>query len=415
MGQILRALRVLRGKKSISDCCPWIWKNGEDYDKIKHHCFGGIIMISPVDFSKKLIELDFDTAVGVPDSTFKGLISYFSSQAVFNHVIACNECEALGIAAGYYLARKQPAIVYMQNSGFCKTLNPYTSMLAPEVYSVPALILVGWRGEPGKKDEPQHKMMGRIMLALFSVMEMEFTVLEQDRWETQLDTARDYCNRHERPYVIAIKKDLFADFKISCSDEGRETMTREQALTVIVESISEPAVFISTTGKTSRELFEIREQRKELHGKDFYTVGSMGCASAIAFGVGLAESRKKILILDGDGAVLMQLGTMATIGHYKNPRLKHIILDNHAHESTGGQPTVSGSIDLMGIGRSCGYEYARSVANPTDLKKCLDELEHNEQLSLLVVKVKKGSRPDLGRPTTTPKENRDAFIRHFQS
>jgi phosphonopyruvate decarboxylase len=372
-------------------------------------------MISVVDFSNKLSQLDFDTAVGVPDSTFKGLISYFSSQAVFNHVIACNECEAMGIAAGYYLAREKPAIVYMQNSGFCKTLNPYTSMLSPEVYSVPALLLVGWRGEPGKKDEPQHKMMGRIMQDLFKVMEMEFTVLDPGQWETQLETARDYCHQHQKPYIIAIKKDLFADFKIPRGDEGQAAMTREQALNIIVERLSGPAVFISTTGKTSRELFEIREQRREPHGSDFYTVGSMGCASSIAFGVGLAESQKKIVILDGDGAALMQMGTMATLGHYKNPRLKHLILDNHAHESTGGQPTVSASADLMGIGRACGYEYVESAANPAELQKCLEEIEHNEKLSLLVVRVKKGSRPDLGRPTTTPRENRDAFIRYFQS
>ena len=373
-------------------------------------------MISVVDFSKKLSSLGFDTAIGVPDSTFKGLISYFSSQngGVFKHLIASNECEDAAVASGYYLAHQRPALVYMQNSGFCKTLNPYTSLLSADVYSIPALLLVGWRGKPGKKDEPQHKMMGRIMLGLFNAMELEYTVLEESTWEDQLEKARDYMGSKNRPYVIAIPKGLFDYFEIPQQDKNKAVLTREEALNIIVDNTSDDAVFISTTGKTSRELFETREQRKDYHGKDFYTVGSMGCASSIAFGVGLADSRKKIYILDGDGAALMQLGTMATIGHYKNSRIKHILLDNNAHESTGSQPTVSDSVNFPQIASACGYEYVESVENEEQLKKVLQQLENNGKLSLLVVKVKKGSRPDLGRPTTTPKENRDAFIRNFR-
>lgn len=370
-------------------------------------------MISAAAFSEKLSTLGFDTAIGVPDSTFKGLISYFSTQNVFNHIIASNECEASAIAAGYYLGNRKPALVYMQNSGFCKTLNPYTSLLAPDVYSIPTLLLVGWRGQPGKKDEPQHKMMGRIMTDLFDVMELDYTVLDESQWENQLITARDYLHKKNRPYIIAIPKGLFDDFKIPDTAANRAELTREQALNIIVDNTSDNAVFISTTGKTSRELFEIREQRNHPHGKDFYTVGSMGCASAIAFGVGLAESQRKVFILDGDGAALMQLGSMTTIGHYKNPRLKHILLDNNAHESTGGQPTVSQNIDFTRIADACGYEYVQSAETEDQLKHALKNLETNGKLSLLVVKIKKGSRPDLGRPTTTPKENRDAFTRHF--
>jgi phosphonopyruvate decarboxylase len=368
-----------------------------------------------VDFSKKLNRLGFDTAVGVPDSTFKGLISYFSSQDVFRHVIAANECEAMGIAAGYFLGHNKPAMVYMQNSGFCKTLNPYTSMLSADVYSVPCLMLVGWRGEPGKKDEPQHKMMGRIMTDLFDVMELEYAVLEESQWEKQLETARDYLLENEQPFVIAIRKGLFDDFKLpesTTTAPAQDLMLREQAVNIIVDHLSTDAVIVSTTGKTSRELFEIREQRNQPHGTDFYTVGSMGCASSIAFGVGLADSQKTVVVLDGDGAALMQLGTMATMGHYRNPRIKHILLDNNCHESTGGQPTVSHSIHFPDIARACGYEYVESVDNAADLEQALQGLEHNGKLSLLVVKVKKGARPDLGRPTTTPKENRDAFIRN---
>ncbi len=375
-------------------------------------------MISCVDFSRKLSQLDFDTAVGVPDSTFKGLISYFTCRDVFRHVIASNECEAMGIGAGYYLAHKKPAVVYMQNSGFCKTLNPYTSMLAKDVYSVPVLMLVGWRGQPGKKDEPQHKMMGRIMTGLFDVMELEYAVLGESQWENQLERAMHYLMENERPYVIAVKKGLFDDFKMpgtAANDAAQNLMSREQAVNIIVDHTSSNTVIVSTTGKTSRELFEIREQRSQSHGTDFYTVGSMGCASSIAFGVGLADSRKTVFVLDGDGAALMQLGTMATMGHYKNPRIKHILLDNNAHESTGAQPTVSSGVDFPTVARACGYEYVESVDNEQDLKHCLKDLASNRKLSLLQVKVKTGARPDLGRPTSTPGENRDAFMRNFKS
>ncbi len=371
-------------------------------------------MIPVIDFSEKLSRLGFDTAIGVPDSTFKGLISYFSSRDVFRQVTACNECEAVAIASGYYLSHQKPALVYMQNSGFCKTLNPYTSLLSAEVYAVPTLMLVGWRGEPGKKDEPQHVMMGRIMLDTFKTMEMEYAVLDEEQWETQLETARNYLEKNDKPYVIAIPKGLFDDYKMPKTGAPTAEMSREQALNVIVDHASPEAVFVGTTGKTSRELFEIREQRSQPHTADFYTVGSMGCASAIGMGVGLKESEKTVFVLDGDGAALMQLGSFATIGHYKNPRLKHILLDNNAHESTGGQPTVSQTVDFTAVARACGYEFTMEIETEQELKAALETLEINGKLSLLVVKIKKGSRPDLGRPTTTPRENRDGFIGNFR-
>lgn len=374
-------------------------------------------MISPVEFSQALAGLGVDTAVGVPDSTFKGLISYFSSQSLFRHITASNECEAMGVAAGYYLAARRPALVYMQNSGFCKTLNPYTSMLSTDAYGIPALMLVGWRGEPGKKDEPQHIMMGRILEDLINVMELDYAILDEQSWKHQLDSALEQTIKQEKPYVLVIPKKLFDDYKTPGStgkDAGNHMMTREQALEIIAGHASPQAVFVSTTGKTSRELFEIRERRGQSHGSDFYTVGSMGCASSIGFGVGAAVPGKIVYILDGDGAALMQMGTMATIGHYKNPGLKHIIFDNNAHESTGGQPTVSDTVDFPAVGKACGYETVIEINGEEALKSCLSQLETNGKLSLVIVKVKKGSRPDLGRPTTTPKENRDAFIRHLE-
>ena len=380
-------------------------------------------MISSTAFSEELKRLDFDTAAGVPDSTFKGLISFFSSSDVFTHVTASNECEAMGISTGYYLAHGKPSIVYMQNSGFLQNIEPLHLHDGRRVYSIPNLMLVGWRGEPGKKDEPQHLMMGRIMTDLLKLMELEFLILEESQWKEQLAQAKNYLDTHQRPFVIIIKKGLFDDYtppevntdrnEATAADQ-EELMSREQAIEIIIRNIPKDSVVVSTTGKTSRELFELRARNNQPHGTDFYTVGSMGCASSIAFGVGLAKSDKQVFILDGDGAALMQLGAMATIGHYRNSRIKHILLDNNAHESTGSQPTVSNSVDFTGIARSCGYDEVHHAANEEELETALKRLHSNDNLSFLLVKIKTGARPDLGRPTTTPKENRDAFIRHFK-
>jgi phosphonopyruvate decarboxylase len=369
-------------------------------------------MISCTEFSQKLIELGYDTATGIPDSTFKGLISYFTHENVFRHIIASNECEAMAIAAGYFLSSKKPAIVYLQNSGFGKVVNPYTSLLSKDIYSLPVLMLIGWRGEPGKKDEPQHKMMGRIFFDLMKVLELPYTLLEEESWKDQLIRCHESILDSEEAHALVIRRGIFEDYS-EIPEENEYTLAREWVLEKIVESISPDALFVSTTGKTSRELFEIRERRKDIHGRDFYTVGSMGCTSAIAFGAGLAQDKKKIFILDGDGAVLMQLGTLTTIGHYKNRNLKHILIDNNSHESTGGQPTVSDTVDFKAIGKACGYEFVVTVDDDENLVDAIKGIENNNRLSLLIVKSKRGSRPGLGRPTTTPKENRNAFIKYL--
>jgi phosphonopyruvate decarboxylase len=278
-------------------------------------------------------------------------------------------------------------------------------------------MLIGWRGEPGLKDEPQHKMMGRIFLDLLRVLELPYTILEQDTWEDQLVNSHKSILHRNEAHALVIRRGLFEDYP-AASDENvyalsRDALSREQVLEKIVENTSGSAVFVSTTGKTSRELFEIRERRGDDHERDFYTVGSMGCASAIAFGIGLAQSKKRVFVIDGDGATLMQLGTLATIGHYKNRNLKHIIIDNNSHESTGGQPTVSNTVDFEDIGKACGYDFVVTVEDEESLVNILKDIELNNQLSLVIIKSKKGSRPDLGRPTTTPKENRNAFIKNL--
>jgi len=371
-------------------------------------------MISPKDFADQLLNLGLDTATGVPDSTFKGLISYFGhDNSGFRHIIAVNECEASGIAAGYHLVSKKPAIVYMQNSGFGKTVNPYTSLASRDVYSIPLLFLIGWRGEPGIKDEPQHKMMGRITTDLLETLEISYSVIDEDNWKSELTKAASFLNTKSEPYAIVIKKGLFEDFSANPKNESPYTLTREEAVELIAEKANSDAVFISTTGKASRELFEIRERQEKSHKTDFYTVGSMGCASSIAFGVGLGNREKDIYIIDGDAAALMQMGTFATVGHYGNNRIKHILIDNNVNDSTGGQPTLSSTVDFEKIASACGYKYTNTVETKEELLASLKDVDSKNELSLLIVKCAKGSRKNLGRPTTTPIENKIAFMENI--
>lgn len=370
-------------------------------------------MISCPKFVNHLNSLGINTAIGIPDSTFKDLISYFEYSENISNIKASNECEAVAISTGYYLANNKPAIVYMQNSGFCKTINPYTSLCSGDIYGIPGLFLVGWRGKPGEKDEPQHKMMGRITVDLIKTLEIPFTILNVPKWEKQLFEAYRTTISQQIPYVVVISKGLFGPFSTAAKQKGAELLLREKALEIIIEDLPEDTLFVSTTGKTSRELFEIRERKKQGHGNDFLTVGSMGCASSIAFGIALSKPKKNVCIIDGDAAALMQLGSMATIGHYQLKNLTHIIIDNNAHESTGGQPTVSESVDFGVIGKACGYSSIHYANNEENIRDAIKQIGSRESLSLLIIKCRKGVRKDLGRPTTTPEENKIAFMKNL--
>jgi len=374
-------------------------------------------MIKPEEFIDFLIKNKTCFFSGVPDSTFKGLTTCFDAGSEnFVHLNASNECEAVGIAAGYHLSTGMIPAVYMQNSGLGKIVNPYTSMAAKEVYSIPLLFLIGWRGEPGKKDEPQHKLMGRITENLLETLEIEHKILDESLWETQLTTALKYCKENNRPYALVIKKGLFSSAETVHQEKASSFMLREEILKVILKVAPKNALFVSTTGKTSREIFEIRENSKTSHDNDFYTVGSMGCASSIALGVSYGQHENPVFIVDGDGAALMQAGTFAALGnHGKNKNITHILIDNCVHESTGAQKTLSKTVFFEGIAKSCGYKTVASAITKEEIVNSLSDFGKFSGLKLLVIKSSPGSRSDLGRPTTTPIENKDNFMKAIKN
>jgi phosphonopyruvate decarboxylase len=360
---------------------------------------------------------DISFFTGVPDSTFKSWMSFLNDMngKGLDNIIASNECEAIAIASGYHLSTGKIGVAYMQNSGFGKTINPITSLADPDVYSIPMLLLIGWRGEPGKKDEPQHKKMGRVLITLLKSLEIPFEIISDDFHISEgiITNAIKYIKKNHTPFALIVKKGNFENYKPIKIQKDLSKLSREGAISRILELLTGNEIIISTTGKTSRELFELRIKNGEIP-RDFYTVGSMGCCSSIGLGVAL-KSKSKIIILDGDGAAIMQMGSLATIGFYQPQNFYHIIFDNNAYDSTGGQPTISNKVDFEKIALGVKYNYVETVDSINNLNEKFTNFYQSKGPSMLIIKVKKGSRKDLGRPTTTPIENKTLFMKKIQN
>ena len=373
-------------------------------------------MIRPGFFIEKLRENGIDCFAGVPDSLLKNICAYITDHCDAQHnIIAANEGAAVGIAAGHYLATGQPACVYMQNSGEGNIINPLASLTDPEVYNIPVLLLIGWRGRPGVHDEPQHVKQGKVTTGLLNTMGINFDVLskEEDKAEKQIAKAIDAL-KNKDVYALVIEKDTFEDYKLQNVEKNDLTMSREEAIQTVAAALGEKDCIVSTTGMISRELFEYRAAMNQGHERDFLTVGSMGHASQIALGIAMAQPDRRVWCFDGDGAAIMHMGSMAIVANKAPKNYVHVVFNNGAHDSVGGQPTVGLKIDLPAVAKAVGYKAAMTVASKVELEKELSTL--NSQLStvggpvLLEVKVKKGNRKDLGRPTTTPIQNKEALM-----
>lgn len=339
---------------------------------------------------------------GVPDSLLKDFCAYVTDNApAERHVITANEGGAIALAMGHYLATGELGLVYMQNSGLGNTVNPLTSLADPAVYGIPMLLLVGWRGRPGEKDEPQHVQMGRVTKETLAAIGVEATDLPDDLEAAKVAVTNAVASARARsaPHALVVKKGTFDAYKLKRKDESPYHLTREGATERIVGGLPAGVAIVATTGMPSRELFEIRERRRESHQSDFLTVGGMGHASQIALGVALAKPERTVVCLDGDGAVLMHMGGLSTIGQLAPKNYRHIVLNNGAHDSVGGQPTVAFSVDLLSIAKACGYRSAERATSDEELTAALDKFVREPGPSLLEVRVKKGARADLGRPT----------------
>ena len=374
-------------------------------------------MIRPEFFIEKLRENGIDCFAGVPDSLLKNICAYITDHCDAEHnIIAANEGAAVGLAAGHYLATGQPACVYMQNSGEGNIINPLASLTDPEVYNIPVLLLIGWRGRPGVHDEPQHVKQGKVTTGLLNVMGINYEVLnkEEDKAEKQIAKAIDALKKKD-VYALVIEKDTFENYQLSTINSQLELkLSREEAIQTVAAALGEMDCIVSTTGMISRELFEYRAAMNQGHKRDFLTVGSMGHASQIALGIAMAKPDRMVWCFDGDGAAIMHMGSMAIVANKAPKNYVHVVFNNGAHDSVGGQPTVGLKIDLPAVAKAVGYKVAITVSSKEELEKELSTL--NSQLStfggpvLLEVQVKKGNRKDLGRPTTTPIQNKEALM-----
>lgn len=373
-------------------------------------------MLSPQFFINKLSSHKLNFYAGVPDSLLKNICAYITATLpTDNNIITANEGSAIALGAGYYMATGKIPVVYMQNSGQGNTLNPLISLTDKEVYSIPILLVIGWRGEPGVKDEPQHIKQGKITLSLLDVMGIPYEILSdiEEVASSQLDKAIQYMNDHKEPYALVIRKDTFSSFSLPDEVERKYKLSRENAIRVVSSFLEENSVIVSTTGMVSRELFEIREENGESHQHDFLTVGSMGHASQIALGISMQQKNRRVYCFDGDGALIMHMGSLPIIGAIKPLNLVHVVFNNGAHDSVGGQPTVAFEFSITEVAKACGYKYVFLVDNEDELLSILETIKTLDGPIFLEIRVCKGARKNLGRPTSTPIQNKNLFMNYL--
>ena len=373
-------------------------------------------MIRPEFFVNALVEEGIDCFAGVPDSLLKNMCAYITDHFDSSHnIIAANEGAAVAFAAGHYLATGHPACVYMQNSGEGNIINPLASLTDKEVYNIPVLLLIGWRGCPGVHDEPQHVKQGKVTTTLLDAMGISYEVLTKDESEAKVQISRAIeALQNKEVFALIIEKDTFESYKLENVEVNNLSLGREEAIGLVAASLQEGDCIVSTTGMISRELFEYRTAMGQGHERDFLTVGSMGHASQIALGIALAQPQRRVWCFDGDGAAIMHMGSMCIVASKKPTNYIHVVFNNGAHDSVGGQPTIGLEIDLPAVAMAVGYQKAISVNNREELLKTLPALNGYGGPIFLEIKVKKGNRKDLGRPTTTPIQNKEALMAFLQ-
>tara|TARA_Y100001933_G_C18994431_1_gene561889 strand:- start:540 stop:1679 length:1140 start_codon:yes stop_codon:yes gene_type:complete len=373
-------------------------------------------VIDPKDFVDGLRLAGIDFVTGVPDSLLKDICACITTSFdKKNHIISTNEGSALSFAAGYYLSSRKPALVYMQNSGLGNIINPITSLCHPQVYGIPLILLIGWRGEIDErtglqiKDEPQHKKQGASTKDLLKILDIEYKIIDSDTKNIKsiIHELKEITLKLQSPVAILVKKNCFSSYRLTGISQNY-SFSREEIISNIVNMIPSNIPIVSTTGMASRELFEIRKKENISHERDFLTVGGMGHASQIAAGIAFSRPKRKVLCLDGDGALLMHSGSLAISADCNN--LIHILLNNEAHDSVGGQPTKGSVLQFSKIAQSFGYGNSITVLDLDQLSDALSNAIVSKESTFIEVRCNKGNRSDLGRPDRTPKENMIDFM-----
>jgi len=376
-------------------------------------------MIDVEIFFSSLKNSGVDFFTGVPDSLLKDICAYITDNTdADNHIIAANEGNAISLGTGYHLATKKVPLIYLQNSGLGNAINPILSLADPDVYSIPMILLIGWRGEPNVKDEPQHLKQGKVTTDLLDTMKIPYEILssEMNSHEADLVVKKMVKNSIDlnAPCALLVKKATFNSYQLRFEKKFQRELYREEVIDTIVKEVKADDILVSTTGVASRELFEIREKKSQGHKKDFLTVGGMGHASQIALGISLFKKNRMVYCIDGDGALLMHMGALAINANNAGGNFNHIVINNSSHDSVGGQPTVGDKIDITGLAISSGYLWAKKVTTKEKLIKLINQMRNFRGPALLEVQVKKGFRKDLGRPTISPLDNKYSFMEFLE-
>jgi phosphonopyruvate decarboxylase len=370
-------------------------------------------MIDPEQFLVCLQQHEVSFFTGVPDSLLKDFCACVTQKTLAHqHIISANEGGAVALAIGYHLATGNIPLVYLQNSGLGNIINPLLSLADPDVYAIPILFVIGWRGEPGVHDEPQHKKQGRVMLPMLDSMGIPYSIVnpEMDQAQATITQALHTARETNGPYALIIRKGTFSPFQLRQSLASSLELTREDAIRHILDGLADKDIVVSTTGMPSREVFECRAQREQGHQRDFLTVGGMGHASQIALGIAIHKPDRQVWCIDGDGATLMHLGTLTITGSLKPQNFSHILLNNGAHDSVGGQPTVGFHVNFLAMAQAAGYHTTFQVQTAEGIKSELIRIRASQGPRLLEIRIKKGARKDLGRPTLTPVQNKQRFM-----
>ncbi|MBQ4529644.1 MAG: phosphonopyruvate decarboxylase [Lachnospiraceae bacterium] len=370
-------------------------------------------MIDPKEFYDSLLKNKFHFFTGVPDSLLKELCLCIKDLAPEEkNIIAANEGNSIALASGYHIVTGKYGVVYMQNSGLGNVVNPLLSLADEKVYEIPMLLIVGYRGEPGVKDEPQHKKQGELTLPLLDTLGIEYIMLDEN-FEEQIGYCFQYIEKNRKTIAMVVKKDTFAKYDKELDNQNSNELTREEVLETIIKSLDNKEYIVSTTGKTSREIFEIRDRNKMDHGNDFLTVGSMGHASSLALGMSLF-SKANIYCIDGDGAFLMHMGGLAVAIQNAKDNFKYILVNNGCHESVGKQPTIAYQIEMDRILKGFGFQQVITVNTSRELTAGMEKIKQQGKTAL-IINTNDKSRKDLGRPTTSPKENKENFQKKIRS
>lgn len=343
---------------------------------------------------KTLAENGVSYFVGVPDSYLNGFCNYALAHCEDRNVIAANEGNAIGIASGHYFASKEIPLVYMQNSGLGNTINPLASLVDRAVYAVPMLLLIGWRGQGNTEpNHPQHKLQGEITTALLEAMHIPYSILSdsQDAFEAIIAKAVKYCKDNRQPYGLITPKGVMADSDKPNNVDAVYPMSREEAIEVILNHMPEDTIYSATTGRATRELFFLREKRRETKSHDFLNVGSMGHASSVALGIALEKPERHVVALDGDSSAMMHMGAMTMVSKMNVPNYMHVVLNNGAHESVGGQPSAGHLVDFTKIAEACGYATVHHpVTSERELIEALGTLRDCGKASFIDCRIHKG-------------------------